>query len=86
MVQNLNILSFAYYGNLLTEPKPAKESPKAAAPVKSSPAVKAAAPAPKSEIKPEAKPEPKPVQPEPCQHGGCHLCRFLHSGGWSGRR
>ena len=46
------------------EPKPAKESPKAAAPVKSSPAVKAAAPAPKSEIKPEAKPEPKPVQPE----------------------
>ena len=38
------------------EPKPAKESPKAAAPVKSSPAVKAAAPAPKSEIKPEAKP------------------------------
>ena len=40
------------------EPKPAKESPKAAAPVKSSPAVKAAAPAPKSEI------EPKPVQPE----------------------
>ena len=46
------------------EPKPAKESPKAAAPVKSSPAVKAAAPAPKSETKPEAKPEPKPVQPE----------------------
>ena len=46
------------------EPKPTKESPKAAAPVKSSPAVKAAAPAPKSEIKPEAKPEPKPVQPE----------------------
>ena len=46
------------------EPKPAKESPKAAAPVKSSTAVKAAAPAPKSEIKPEAKPEPKPVQPE----------------------
>ena len=46
------------------EPKPAKESPKAAAPLKSSPAVKAAAPAPKSEIKPEAKPEPKPVQPE----------------------
>ena len=32
--------------------------------MKSSPAVKAAAPAPKSEIKPEAKPEPKPVQPE----------------------
>ena len=31
------------------EPKPAKESPKAAAPVKSSPAVKAAAPAPKSD-------------------------------------
>ena len=52
------------------EPKPAKESPKAAAPVKSSPAVKAAAPAPKSEIKPEAKPEPKPdPSPEPGNTG-----------------